>query len=116
MYENTGAKIKSFAKAMAIIEIIFVLIVGFIAMGVGASISDYSGDSISLYIFFGGMLFCILGCLFAWFKFLFLAGFGELIEETTKSSAELHEIKELLSNNRCESSESTYNIESQEQE
>lgn len=118
MYENTGAKIKSFAKFMAAVEIVFCVIIGFILFFLSA-MSTQSGLEPQWYFwvfFVASFIIGVGGSLLAWLKFLFLAGFGELIEETAKSSAELHEIKELLSNNRCESSESTYNIESQEQE
>ena len=117
MYENTGEKIKSFARTMATFEIVSCVIIAFVLFILFCSSASSSVTGSLPFIFLGVSLgIGIGGSLLAWLKFLFLAGFGELIEETAKSSAELHEIKELLSNNRCESSESTYNIESQEQE
>ncbi len=92
MYENTGNKIKGFAKFCAFCDIFVCIIVG-IFLFACSSVTD--GDR-SAWFCFGGFAFLIPGIVISWLKYLFLASYGELVEETTKSSGYLKEIKDVL--------------------
>lgn len=97
MYENTGEKIKSFAKAMATVEIIFCVLIGFILLFFSFISANSPDPEWYSWVFFGASLAVgVGGSLLAWFKFLFLAAFGELVEETTNSASYLKDIKEIL--------------------
>lgn len=68
MFENIGNKIKSVAKAICILFIIYFVIIGLIQM--------------THHAFWGGLITMVGGSLIAWLSTLTLYGFGELIEDT----------------------------------
>ena len=98
MYENTGEKIKGFAKTMAAIEIAFCVVIALVLFVFVYFFGYVRGDHHWFYLVVSAASFFIGigGSLLAWFKFLFLAGYGELIEETAKTSAHLEDIKNIL--------------------
>lgn len=98
MYENTGKKIKGFGKFCAFCDIAFCVIASIVLFG-GASAT--SGD-LSAWLLFGALVVGIGGVILSWLKYLFLAGYGELIEETAKTSAHLEDIKNILSSKQLE--------------
>ena len=103
MYENTGKKIKDFAKLVAFCEIFFFVIVA-IALFVGGVIflNSNADMGISVLLFVASFVVGVVACVLSWLKYLFLAGYGELIEETAKTSAHLEDIKNILSSKQLE--------------
>lgn len=101
MYENSGARIKTFAKTMATLEIIFCVIVGLIlfSVSIASDNSRFNPEWFSWVCLAASLVIGVGGSMFAWFKFLFLAGYGELIEETAKSSEYLKDIRNSLIKN-----------------
>ena len=68
MYINTGEKIRTLAKVIAVLNIIAAIIVG-------ALIGSEFGSGI-------GFIIVVLGVLIAWVSQLVLAGFGELVSNS----------------------------------
>ena len=97
MYENTGKKIKDFAKLVVFCEIFFFVIVA-LALFVGGVIflNSNADMGISVLLFVASFVIGVVGSVLSWLKYLFLAGYGELIEETAKTSAHLEDIKNIL--------------------
>ena len=96
MYNNTGNKIKNYAKNMATTEIIFCIVVAIIFIFIAFKAKTAFG----FFGFLGGSLIVgIGGSLLAWSKFLFLAGYGELIEETKKAADRVEDIRDILREN-----------------
>lgn len=93
MYKNTGSRIKDIAELLAGLGIALCVILGIVLFLIGMSV--HNGE-IGLPLVIVGFVIAVLGSIFVWWSHIILAGYGELIEETTKSAAELKEIKELL--------------------
>lgn len=93
MYNNVGAKIKSIAEAIAYGGVAVCVIVGIICIYIGTL---FQTATFSIPIIIVGAVLAVLGSILVWWSHILLAGFGELVKETTKSAAELKEIKELL--------------------
>ena len=93
MYKNTGSRIKDIAELLAGLGISLCIVLG-IALFLFGMAAD--NGVIGLPLVIAGVVIAILGSIFVWWSHILLAGYGELIEETTKSAAELKEIKELL--------------------
>ena len=70
MYNNAGAKVKTLAKTIAIIMMVFSCLGGLGTIIAGS--------------FLGGIVIAAVGCLGAWLSGLTLAAFGELVENSNK--------------------------------
>lgn len=105
MYSNTGKKIKGMAGFSAFCGILVSIIIG-IAMivfclnegNLPLDERTYSNWFL-LFVFNGGLIVGIGGSMYFYQKYLMLAAFGELVEETTKSSACLEDIRDILIEN-----------------
>ena len=103
MYNKTGQKIKSFASGMAIFEIIVSEIVAIIffvlfyenAVAVPVAESKFEEKSLLLFLLIS-LIFGLVLPFLSWQKYLFIAGFGELIENTHETKNELADIKTIL--------------------
>ncbi|MCI8388784.1 MAG: hypothetical protein HFE63_09995 [Clostridiales bacterium] len=90
MYKNVSGKIKVVAKVFAVIGIIISIIWGLIIFKSGLSTnSSYSSEFDGTKIAIHGLLVGAVGSLLSWLASLTLYGFGELIEQTCKISANL---------------------------
>ena len=78
MYKNTGAKITTIANIVAAIGMVLAVIMGIVAWIVIAG--EYSGG----FGFLAFLLISAVGCGMAWLSSLLLAGFGELISNTSE--------------------------------
>ena len=96
MYNKTGEKIKGLAEFCAFVEILSCVIVSVFLIWFAWNEPVKLPPVLSFVLFFGGIGYLVLGILFYWLKYLFVAGYGELIEETTKSSAYLEQISNIL--------------------
>ena len=99
MYNETGSKIKKLATVMAWIGIIFsflVIIVPILMLASGSKPGNDPAPEWFVFVVIAGIVLGIVGAFWSWLQYLLLAGYGELIEETSKSAAELKEIKEIL--------------------
>ena len=97
MYSNTGEKIKGFAKFCAFCEITFCVIVGLVLFSftVSEPFADISGWYNLLFLV-SSFLIGVIGSLLSWLKYLFLAGYGELIYNTRESCSELKAVSSEL--------------------
>lgn len=103
MYNKTGKKIKSFASGMAIFEIIVSEIVAIIffvlfyknAVAVPVAESKFEEKSLLLFLLIS-LIFGLVLPFLSWQKYLIVAGFGELIENTLDTKNELADIKKIL--------------------
>lgn len=102
MYKNTGSRIKDIAELLAGLGIALCVILGIVLFLIGMSVHN---DEIGLPLVIVGFVIAVLGSIFVWWSHIILAGYGELIEETTKSAAELKEIKELLARKQVNQNE-----------
>jgi hypothetical protein len=76
MFENVGQKIKNYAKALFVGQLILYIVGGIILIAVGV-------DGEEAWIFVGIALLA-LGWVIAWLNSVFIYGFGELIVKTTE--------------------------------
>ena len=107
MYENAGASLKKFVRVLAIIEIVFCVFVGCILFFLGVlPLHTPIEEKIAFLFSVGGFLLAVVGSLFVWLKYLLIASFAELVEETKKSSNTLSEIKDHLLYANCQNSSS----------
>ena len=115
MYKNTGEKIKNFAITCAISEmmifIIFglVLIIGFLYLATKSPSPDIP-DLVLLAMPIVGIIIAVIGSLVSWTKYLLLAGFGELIQNTYELSNDVKDIKEMMNCDNIDDSD-TNNVE-----
>lgn len=79
MYENVGAKIKGLASGIAGLGIVFSIIIGFVLC------------ILNRYTIFLGLIIAVVGSVISWLGSLFMAGFGELIHQTTEINAFLRQ-------------------------
>ena len=104
MYSNTGEKIKTCAGAVCGWKICFNVLfgIGFLCLFVflagldGKEWPDWLPGWFLLVPLFLAFYFAIVRSISAWNQHLFMAAYGELVEETTKSAAQLEEIKGIL--------------------
>lgn len=102
MYTKTGAKIKRFAATVSSLGIGLCLAIGGALFFVGVQLGFVPSAQLNVpewiipVMIVSGLIVSIFGSILFWLQNLLLAGYGELIEETSKSAAELKEIKELL--------------------
>ena len=89
MYNKTGKEIKSFAKFMAFCEIDFWVILAIFMIWFSWNEPIPMHPILCLVMFVGAFVVGIFGILFSWLKYLFIAGYGELIDNTDKSFSEL---------------------------
>lgn len=85
--KSIGTKIKELALAIFVLETIVAILAGF-----GVIIGD---ADMTMW----GLLVMVIGPLLAWPLFLFLSGFGELVEKTSKNEENTRKILEHLENN-----------------
>ena len=115
MYNNTGEKIKNFAIVCAVSEMsIFIitglaLIIGFLYLGLKIPASNIP-DLVLLAMPIVGIIIAVAGSLAAWSKYLLLAGFGELIQNTYELSNDVKDIKEIIKDDNIDDSD-TNNVE-----
>lgn len=76
MFENVGQKIKGYAKALFIAQLIMYIIGGIVMIVLGIDEEEY-------WIFIGLVLLA-LGWAIAWLNSVFIYGFGELIVKATE--------------------------------
>lgn len=91
MFYNIGGKIKGVAVAEAIIGIIASIIVGIVLI----ANSSRSNPTAAL-----GWGIMIGGSIGAWLNSFILYGFGELIEKTSETNTEIHNIYKILADNK----------------
>ena len=117
MYNKTGEKIKGFAGFCAFCEISFCIIIALVlAFSAAMSSKEFSNPIwISYVLFLVSFVIGIVGSLLSWLKYLFFAGYGELISETAKTSELLGDIKDILSNTQSKAGDST-DVETVEEE
>lgn len=77
MFENVGQKIKGYAKALFIAQLIMYIIGGIVALALGI---DWDEE----YWIFIGLVLLALGWAIAWLNSVFIYGFGELIVKATE--------------------------------
>ena len=107
MYENAGASLKKIVNLLASIEIAFCLLVGLSAFLLGSfTLDGPQNDKVSILFVIGGLIFAVIGSFLVWLKYLLIASFAELVEETKKSSDTLSEIKDHLLYANCQNSSS----------
>lgn len=76
MFDDIGKKIKTLAKVVCVLGIIFSIIFGGRIMIRGFS---SPGDD----LFFEGVLIIVIGCISSWLSVFVLYGLGELIDKTS---------------------------------
>ena len=111
MYNETGSKIKNLATAMAWVGIIFsvlLIVVPILMYGSGSKPGNDPAPEWFGFVVIAGIVLGIIIAFWSWLQYLLLAGYGELIEETSKSAAELKEIKEILSKKQGEEMKDSY--------
>lgn len=87
MFSNISGKLKTLAKVLCWVGIIFSVISGAVILSGGNSISSItvSGTSFAVSPVAAGIIIIVIGCLTSWISSLFIYGFGQLIENTEKS-------------------------------
>ncbi len=83
MFNNIGSKIKSFAKFIFWIGVIFSVAIAIIFVYFGLKESSYSTSQGIGYII-GGILIIPFGIVISWLETFLLYGFGELIDSNKK--------------------------------
>lgn len=104
MYNNTGERIRSRASVACVVKIFFNVVLGlffFVSFSYFAGLTgnewpEWAPMWLPVAFLFFAIYFALVRSIGAWNQYLLLAGYGELIEETTKSAAQLEEIKEIL--------------------
>ncbi len=83
MFDHIGGKIKTLAKILCWVGIVFSVLIGIImiAQGNNAQVS-YNGQSVQTSGVVAGIIIIVLGCLGSWVGSFFAYGFGQLIENT----------------------------------
>ena len=82
MFNNIGSKIKTLAKILCWIGIIFSVISGIAIMAAGNSTITINGSYASVSPALTGILVIVFGCLVSWISSFFAYGFGQLIENS----------------------------------
>lgn len=105
MYNNIGGKIKKLAVVICVLGMIASLIAAITIWAAGSSLSrssSYYGYSSGYGYSFGGSTFLVgllvlaLGALGSWIGGFFMYGFGELIENSERTSAATEQLVRLL--------------------
>ena len=98
MYNETGSKIKSWATCSVIFEIFLFIFIGFISFFILFTANELS--ELGVYLCIGCIVVSIFRIITIWGKYLLLAGFGELIENTAETTSEVSEIKKIIIDSR----------------
>ena len=104
MYSNSGSEIKSQASWLCGLKIFFDILLGiaflcgfiYLAGLNGKEWPDWLPGWFLFVPLFLAFYFGVGKSISAWNQHLFMAAYGELVEETTKSAAQLEEIKGIL--------------------
>ena len=103
MYNKTGVQIQKLASVIVIFEIIVSEIVAIICLFLFCASVNSSAETESVLTFEINFIFLLCSFIFglvlpflSWQKYLFIAGFGELIENTDETKNELTDIKKIL--------------------
>ena len=76
MFENVGQRIKNYAKALFIGQLILYIVGGIILIAIGVD-----GDTALILV---GIALLLVGWAIAWLNSVFIYGFGELIVKATE--------------------------------
>jgi len=94
MFENSGNKIKIWAKVLAFIGILASITTGIVMMSGGMMISEYTNGNAMIW---PSLLVIVVGSLASWIASLFMYTFGDIAEQTAamrhaidKMQADLH--------------------------
>ncbi len=96
MFENIGGKIKTLAKVLCWVGIIFSVLVAIILF-IEANEGSYRTEGLYIRL---GCIFLIIGPLVSWINSFFMYGFGELIERTTEVSLNTRYLRQAASNTK----------------
>ena len=97
MYKHAGASLKKFVSGFVVVEMAFCLFIGLSLFMIGCFTLGAPGDNtVSVIMCVSGILITVVGCFLIWSKYLILAAFAELVDETKKTSDNLAEIKEYV--------------------
>lgn len=86
MFKNPGSKIKTYTMVVFILEITIVVLGGILVLLIGAS----EGIDNPAAIIIGALATIMLGIVFSWISCVFMYGYGEQVEKTTKIEKELN--------------------------
>ena len=104
MYKDTGSKIKQRAESLSKLKVAWYIVLALLSI----VLFFYFGTTIPLsewpewapvwlpFVFIASSVYFISKAIHAWNEHLLLAGYGELIEETARTAAQLEAIKLIL--------------------
>ena len=105
MYNETGNKIKTTADTMATFGVLKGVGVGILMFFAGMILAHLVDENDAPLVMVAAVILSIIVAIAigvsAWRKHLLFAGFGELIEKTSKVANELLEIKESIANSQA---------------
>ena len=103
MYKKTGVQIQRLASFFVVFEIIVSEIVALICLFLFCANVNFTAETESTLTFELNFIFLLCSFIFglvlpilSWQKYLFTAGFGELIEDANETKNELADIKKIL--------------------
>ncbi len=82
MFNNIGHKIKTLAKVLCWVGIVFSVIVGIAIMTTGNGSLTINGTPAAVSPAVIGIIYMVIGCVASWIASFFAYGFGQLIENS----------------------------------
>ena len=96
MFDNIGGKIKTLAKVLCWVGIIFSVLIAIILF-IEAKEGSYRTEDLYMKL---GCIYLIFGPLISWVSSFFMYGFGELIERTTEVALNTRHLRQATRNNK----------------
>ena len=92
MFKQAGAKVKTLAKVLFVLQIVFSSLIGLGLMIAGIVLAVTVWDDLAVLVIvggiFGGILYIALGILFAWLSVLVIYAVGESAEKAEQAAAD----------------------------
>lgn len=92
MFKRAGTKVKTLAKVLFVLQIVFSSLIGLGLMIAGIVLAVTVWDDLAVLVIvggiFGGILYIALGILFAWLSVLVIYAVGESAEKAEQAAAD----------------------------
>ena len=92
MFKRSGSKVKTLAKVLFVLQIVFSSLIGLGLMIAGIVLAVTVWDDLAVLVIvggiFGGILYIALGILFAWLSVLVIYAVGESAEKAEQAAAD----------------------------
>ncbi len=92
MFKRSGSKVKTLAKVLFVLQIVFSCLIGVGVMIASIVLAATVWDDLAVLVIvggiFGGILYIALGILFAWLSVLVMYAVGESAEKAEQAAAD----------------------------